>query len=158
MKSDPAKFAILPLAESHLPGVMQIAETLEGTPRWPPDSYRELTGKNPSVRRITFVARAAHTAEVAGFVIARHTPPEAELESICVATAFQRCGVGWRLMKALFEALGRAGVKRLYLEVRDSNAPALALYRRLGFVETGVRRGYYANPREDAVLMELKLR
>ncbi len=158
MKFDPANFAILPLAESHLVDVIRIAESLEGTPRWPLDSYRELTGKNPSVRRIAFVAQDTPAGEVLGFVIARLTPPEAELESIGVAKALQRRGVGRRLIEALIEELDLAGVEKLYLEVRVSNTAAPAFYRSMGFVETGRRPSYYADPMEDAVLMKFRLR
>jgi len=157
MKFDPSKFEIAPLDASKLESVIQIAESLEETPHWTLDSYAELASKTPSVPRITLVAQDSQDGEVAGFVIARLTPPEAELESIGVAAVLQRRGVGRRLMEALIERLKQPRVERLYLELRVSNAPALVFYRSLGFVETGRRPDYYADPKEDAVLMELRI-
>jgi ribosomal-protein-alanine N-acetyltransferase len=80
---------------------------------------------------------------------------EAELESIGVEAARQRRGVGTRLLEALAGELLGAGAEELFLEVRASNQRALGLYRRAGFVETGRRARYYADPVEDAVLMAL---
>ena len=57
----------------------------------------------------------------------------------------------------LVEKLSLAGVREVILEVRASNLPALALYRQLGFVETGRRPRYYQAPEEDAILMRLGL-
>src|SRR5208283_1665679 len=142
--------------ESKLASVIQLAEVLEETPHWPPDSYLGLTSRNASVRRIALVAQDAEGGEAAGFVIARLSPPEAELESIGVATDLQRHGVGRRLIEALIEELERTRVEKLYLEVRFSNTTALAFYRSMGFVETRRRPSYYADPQEDAVLMELR--
>ena len=157
MRFDPTKLEIVALDESKLASVLRIAEGLEAAPRWPRDSYRELVSKSPPVPRIALVALDTQTGEAAGFVIARLTPPEAELESIGVAAAHQQRGIGRRLMGALIEQLEASRVERLYLEVRASNAPALALYRSVGFAETGRRPSYYADPQEDAILMELRI-
>lgn len=82
----------------------------------------------------------------------------AELESVAVAERVRRKGVGRALCRAAMEwAQGRAA-EVIELEVRASSMGALALYRSLGFRETGVRRGYYRDPMEDAVLMSASLR
>jgi [ribosomal protein S18]-alanine N-acetyltransferase len=165
---DPWGLEVVPLDASHLASVIQIAEILEEAPHWPLDSWVELTGRVPSVRRIALVARDSAPAgpgiapeiehEIAGFVIARLLPPEAELESIGVAMQWQRRGIGRRLVVALVGELENAGVEKLHLEVRTSNGIAIAFYLSLGFTETGHRPRYYADPVEDAVLMELRLR
>ena len=74
-----------------------------------------------------------------------------------MAAESQRRGLGRRLFHALAAELRAAGVTELVLEVRASNRPALGFYRSLGFARTGLRRGYYADPVEDAVLMRLPL-
>jgi ribosomal-protein-alanine N-acetyltransferase len=168
MNFDASKLEIVPLDESHLASVIQIAEILEETPHWSLDSYAELTGKTPSVQRIALVARGSTPArpattpevvpEIAGFVIARSVPPEAELESIGVAMQWQRRGIGRRLVVKLVAELEKAEVEKLHLEVRASNGIAIAFYHSLGFTQTGHRTRYYADPVEDAVLMELRLR
>jgi ribosomal-protein-alanine N-acetyltransferase len=70
---------------------------------------------------------------------------EAELETIAVAAEGQRRGMGRCLMEALAEELKAAGVRRIFLEARASNEAAEGLYRALGFIETGRRRGYYGD-------------
>jgi ribosomal-protein-alanine N-acetyltransferase len=89
--------------------------------------------------------------------VASLLPPEAELEIIAVAPATQRKGVAVRLFEALIEEFYTAYIKGIMLEVRATNHPALELYRRLGFVETGHRPRYYHDPVGDAILMRLRL-
>lgn len=106
-------------------------------------------------RRISLVAEDAVSGIVAGLAVASLTPPEAELETIAVATGFQRRGLARQLFQALAGALRQQRVWVTLLEVRASNEQALALYRALGFEVAGRRPRYYADPVEDAVLMRL---
>lgn len=102
-----------------------------------------------------FVAEGAGAVD--GFAITWHVAGEVSLLLIAVARRAQRSGVGTRLLEAL-EAAARADAQALVLlEVRASNAAARAFYARHGYVETGVRRGYYADRGEDAILMERAL-
>jgi ribosomal-protein-alanine N-acetyltransferase len=80
------------------------------------------------------------------------------LEIIAVDPRFQRRSLARKLFEELVYQLGLAGIAEVVLEVRASNQSALGLYRVLGFVETGRRPRYYADPQEDAVLMRLQLR
>ncbi len=82
---------------------------------------------------------------------------EFEITTVAVAPGAQRKGYGARLLEALIACARSLGDERMHLEVRDSNAAAIALYTRFGFRKTGLRRGYYAFPQEDAVLMTLEL-
>ena len=93
---------------------------------------------------------------VVGFLIACLVTPQAELESNAVSEAVQRQGIGRRLIAALAEELKVAGVREVFLEVRASNVRALGFYRSLGWIESGRRSRYYADPEEDAVLMSLR--
>jgi ribosomal-protein-alanine N-acetyltransferase len=95
--------------------------------------------------------------EVAGFAVASLLPPEAELEMIAVDPAAQRHGLASQLLAKLNQELRSMQMKELMLEVRASNHPALALYRNLGFIESGRRKDYYQIPVEDALLMRLGL-
>ena len=97
------------------------------------------------------------TGTVIGFTVARLAPPEAELETIAVASRFQRRGVAQQLFRELAFELRLAQVNEVLLEVRMSNLPAQALYRSLGFVEAGWRPRYYTEPVEDAVLMRFMI-
>jgi ribosomal-protein-alanine N-acetyltransferase len=138
--------------------VMEIARSLKEAPHWPRQAYLAALNPGSTPRRIALVAANPETGTVAGFAVASLLEPQGELETIAVAADGQRRGMGRRLMEALAEELKAAGVRRIFLEARASNGAAEGLYRALGFSETGRRRGYYADPVEDAVLMSLRLR
>jgi ribosomal-protein-alanine N-acetyltransferase len=136
---------------------VEIAAGLEHAPQWPRTVYVSLL-ENAGGGRVVLVAEDAGSGAVAGFVVARLIPPEADLESIAVAGEFQRRGVARELFSALAGVLEQSGIAEIMLEVRAGNGPALGLYGCLGFVEEGRRRGYYAGPVEDALLMRLRLK
>lgn len=97
---------------------------------------------------------------MAGYAVMMFAPYEAHLLTIGIAHDFQRQGWGSALLGALLQRAREAGAERVLLEVRPSNAPALALYRKNGFTPIGLRRGYYPadNGRgEDAIVMECLL-
>lgn len=94
---------------------------------------------------------------MAGYLVAALLPPQAELETIAVVAEGQRRGVGGRLFAELLALLKTEQVTEVILEVRASNQAALGLYQALGFLESGRRTSYYADPQEDAVLMGLRL-
>jgi ribosomal-protein-alanine N-acetyltransferase len=97
-----------------------------------------------------------------GFVVASglHLPDtaECELEFLFVAPDQRRSGVGRMLVDAVLGWAEELGAQQVWLEVRPSNQAAQSLYRACGFATTGSRPGYYANPREDALLMGRQLR
>lgn len=82
-----------------------------------------------------------------GFVMSRVAADEAEVLSVVIARQARRSGLGAGLMRAHLDQLARRGIARLFLEVDEGNAAAIALYRRLGFGEVGRREGYY--PKAD---------
>ena len=81
---------------------------------------------------------------------------EAETVNVSVSRTHRREGIAEALLKDLFEAGRERGVKDFILEVRSSNAAAIALYEKLGFVREGVSRDFYRDPKEDAVFYRLK--
>jgi ribosomal-protein-alanine N-acetyltransferase len=97
--------------------------------------------------------------QLLGFAVMMVAFDEAELLNIGIIAQRQREGLGGRFMEFLFEFARSQGVKRVFLEVRPSNAIALALYDRFGFTEAGLRANYYpaANGREDALVLEKPL-
>jgi ribosomal-protein-alanine N-acetyltransferase len=82
----------------------------------------------------------------AGFVLARQAAGEAEILTVAVARAARRGGLGWALMDAVLRDLYARRAEALFLEVDETNQPALALYRRMGFREVGRRPAYYERP------------
>ncbi len=103
------------------------------------------------------VLRDPHGIVVYGIVSAEAR--EAHILNLCVRSALRRCGYGRRMLAHLLELALAAGARRVWLEVRRSNAAAVALYDAAGFVEVGVRRDYYRAPggREDALVLALGL-
>lgn len=97
--------------------------------------------------------------EIAAFAITQIVLDEATLFNIAVDPAHQRRGLGRELLEAVIDAVEKRGVATLWLEVRASNAAAIALYESLGFNEATVRRNYYptADGHEDAIVMALPL-
>ena len=72
-----------------------------------------------------------------------------------MAPDVRRGGIGRALVQAVISALAARGVRQIYLEVRESNAGARAMYGALGFQEVGRRRGYYRRPAEDAIVLRV---
>jgi len=97
------------------------------------------------------------TPLILGFLVARRVDSEWELENIVVAESDRRRGVGRFLLTQLAAHAQAAGGSAMFLEVRESNGSARALYRKMGFEETGLRKNYYAGPAESAVLYRLRL-
>lgn len=99
--------------------------------------------------------------ELLGYAILSRLPFDAELQSILVARHARRRGLAVALMEAVIAQAKAWKSERLLLEVREANAPAITLYRRMGFAEDGRRRDYYPSldgaGREDALLMSRHL-
>jgi ribosomal-protein-alanine N-acetyltransferase len=109
---------------------------------------------------IGLLARAGAPRASIGFILGQMAGGEGEILTFAVAPAHRRTGIGRALLEALCTHLARSGARRLHCEVASSNAPALRLYRRLGFAKSGRRRDYYvgrAGALEDALLLTHEL-
>ena len=97
--------------------------------------------------------------EIAGYTVVTIAAGEAHLLNLSVAAPWQRRGLGRELLGFVLKLARDYGAARIFLEVRPSNAAALALYASAGFSRIGVRRGYYpaGEAREDAIVLELAL-
>lgn len=109
--------------------------------------------QSPAARLFTAEGEGA----VLGFAVFQLAAGEASLYALNVDPAARRKGVGAALLAGALAALKAEGADQCFLEVRAANAPAIALYRRLGFAAAGVRRGFYRDPPDDAVVMTLTL-
>lgn len=107
----------------------------------------------------SLIAVAGEPKTIKGFVIAQLAADEAEILSIAVAPDWQRAGLGTRLIEGLARASKRGEARQIFLEVAEDNTAARALYSKLGFSETGRRKGYYKRPSGsvDALTLSLKL-
>lgn len=90
---------------------------------------------------------------LAGYVGSQTVLDETDMMNIAVHPDFRRCGVARQLVEELVAGLKRRGSQCLTLEVRASNDPARKLYEKLGFQQIGLRKNYYRNPREDALIL-----
>lgn len=109
---------------------------------------------------LSLVARVGQPMATVGCILGQVAADEAEILSLGVVKEWQRRGTGRALVEAFGRAAGKAGAGRMYLEVGAGNVAAVALYRNLGFVESGRRKGYYQHQDalpEDAVTMALAL-
>ena len=95
--------------------------------------------------------------EVRGYVVALAVGPEAEIADLAVAPEARRQGIGRALLAGVLSELKAAGVRAVYLEVRESNGAARTLYESYGFASVGRRRGYYRSPVEDALVLRREI-
>lgn len=82
---------------------------------------------------------------------------DSHLTTLAVHPSFRRGGIASQLLKYYFQRIFWLGVKRISLEVRGSNIQALRLYRLMGFVQVGIRKNYYHDNQEDALVLSLEL-
>jgi [ribosomal protein S18]-alanine N-acetyltransferase len=143
-----APVAIVPMRRRHLRAVLRIEADVYPRP-WSMSLFLSELALRSS--RSYFVARVGRS--VVGYGGLMMSADDGHVTTIAVDQAHQRTGVGTRLLLVLCrEALAR-GARCLTLEVRLSNRGAQELYRRFGFAPVGVRKGYYAETKEDALVM-----
>ena len=97
---------------------------------------------------------AKDTDALLGYCVLLCTGEEADITNVCTAPAARGKGVATAMLTALMEEGKSRGVTEFFLEVRESNTPARSLYTKLGFEEIGLRKNYYEEPKEHAVLMK----
>lgn len=91
--------------------------------------------------------------EPVAYIIGRKIPPEGEIYRIAVREDKRRRGIGYRLLSYALKTECGSGVETVFLEVRSRNIAARALYTAYGFKEISIRKNYYQNPLDDAVIM-----
>ena len=96
---------------------------------------------------------AVKDGRVIAYLVGRVIPPEGEIYRIATLPEHRGRGVAYRLLDYACKCERGRGLEVLFLEVRTQNAPARALYRAYGFKEVGVRKNYYKDPPDDAVIM-----
>mgnify|MGYP003565254098 CR=1 FL=1 len=96
--------------------------------------------------------------QVAAYAFFRRAADEVHLLKIAVTPAWRRKGIATRLLQHCFAVSAAQGANSVHLEVRSSNLPAIGLYLKLGFEVIGKRHGYYADTKEDALLMMKNLK
>ena len=138
------------LETMHAAHVAQIAQ-LEKICFSDPWSERSIASELDNNLAFWLVAVEGET--VAGYIGSQTVMEETDMMNVAVHPDFRRQGIAEALANGLVEHLKAMGSRCLTLEVRASNAPAIALYEKLGFTEIGRRKNYYRNPREDALIL-----
>jgi [ribosomal protein S18]-alanine N-acetyltransferase len=146
-----ARVVLRPARDADIDAVLAIEHASFGDP-WNRSAFVDLVDD----RRVAFLIADAG-GEVRGYVVAWFILDEGEIGNLAVAKDARRRGVGALLLDGAIAAVRASDVDTLYLEVRDSNAAARALYASRGFVEVGRRREYYRKPKEDALVLRLDL-
>ena len=142
-----------PATAADVPAVLAIQRETPTLSQWSQRQYEDIFAAGSSR-----VAAVMEGDVVLGFVIAREMGSEWEIENIAVTAAARRQGVATRLLQHAIEVARDRGGRVLFLEVRESNHPALRLYEKHGFTLAGRRRAYYVDPVEDALVYRLLLR
>lgn len=119
---------------------------------WSEKSVMETVQQKQSV---CFAAEKA--GHILGYLLVYHAADEAEIARIAVQKEARRQGAAGKLMQALEHYCEKHKMEKLLLDVRESNEAARSFYTKNGFVEDGIRQGFYTNPSEDAVLMSRQL-
>jgi len=145
---DPASVELVTMRRRHLRQVLRIESQVYPRPWSAALFLQEMTRKTD---RVYLVAR--WDAQVIGYGGVMLAPPEAHITTIAVDPAWHRNHVGTKLMLGLIDSAAARGARSVSLEVRKSNLGAQRMYEQFGFRPVGVRRGYYVETGEDAIVM-----
>ena len=138
--------------------IIDIERSWQHLSHWSIDSYYRLL--NDDSFTSSFVAEIdgeKGRPSIVGFVIFHIAADVSEIYNIAVESAHARSGIGYELMRAAVNESGRRNARKVILEVRKSNNPAINFYLKFNFKITGDRKNYYSNPIEDAYIMELAI-
>lgn len=156
--------AIVPMTIEHITVLMQYEQAMFGTEAWPASAYRaELADTDHRCYLVaeghstTANPRAVAGAELIGWAGVRVIADSADVLTVGVVPAARRRGIAHRLLVALLSEARRRGATEAFLEVRQDNHAAQALYERAGFAQVGLRPGYYEGGRVAAVVMRRAL-
>lgn len=121
------------------------------------DSWSEKSVLETVQQKQSVCFAAEKAGHLLGYLLAYHAADEAEIARIAVQKEARRQGAAGKLMQALEHYCEEHKMENLLLDVRESNEAARSFYTKNGFVEDGIRQGFYVNPSEDAVLMSRQL-
>lgn len=121
------------------------------------DAWKEQSILDTLRQQQAFIAVAATEGAVVGYCIVYFVMDEAEIARIAVSRKSRRQGIARRLMDYTCECCREKEIRRLMLDVRESNEAARAFYQKYGFETDGIRKDFYDLPKENAVLMSLSL-
>ena len=140
---------LIKLTEAHIPQMVELEKICFSMP-WTADMIRSELN-NPSCLYLA----AVDGDTLVGYIGVQTVLDEGYINNVAVRPEYRRRGIAAALISLLTEQAQAIGLAFMTLEVRESNAPAIALYEKLGFTTVGRRKNYYEKPREDAILMTI---
>jgi ribosomal-protein-alanine N-acetyltransferase len=150
-------YRLRPMHESDVEQIVPIeAELFAGDPPWSAEEFRSELAGLPETRWYTVAED--ESGELAGYAGLRVVDGTADIQTIAVAPAHQRRGLGTTLLGALIDEARTRRATEMLLDVRADNQPALALYERHGFERIARRRGYFGAGRIDGLVLRRWLR
>lgn len=149
------KFVIENAQPEDVGAIVKIAEDC-GLSYWSPNDYLREIDRADSI----FICLRVEVGGVAGFIVGRIIPAadtqytaDAEILNIAVEPALRNQGFAGLLMDEFLSRCSKRQVYQVWLEVRESNTQAMGFYSKTGFIASGIRRNFYTQPVEDAVIM-----
>ena len=118
-----------------------------------PDPWDERSVQDCICSEGSMCFTAEEEGRVVAYLIGRMIAPEGEIYRLAVAPHKRNRGLGYRLLDYSVKTSRGKGLESLFLEVRSKNLPAIKLYEAYGFKRVGIRKGYYKNPDDDAIVM-----
>ena len=135
--------------ENHANGVYELSKECFAIP-WTLESINNELNK-PLAKYV--IAQDLSTGEVVGFVGVWIIAGEGDITNIAVSSKYRKLGIASNLLIKLFDVCKTFNCEDITLEVRASNIPAQNLYKKFNFKEEGIRKGYYSDNGEDAIIM-----
>lgn len=145
-------FRLRPASSADLGGLVSLERASFSDP-WTPAQLADTLAQNSTIGVVIEDAAGL----LVGYLFGSVVMDQAEILTLAVLPTQRRQGLGRRLLEAMLDAIAGRGVRAVWLEVRASNAGALALYAQAGFIASGVRRSYYRRPVENALVLKRDL-
>lgn len=158
-QKEPLDYSVVPLEENDA-GAMARLHREDFIRPWSDGEFASLLGQD-TVFGFSVRETGNGKAGPLGFILARHAADEGEVLTVAVGRAHRRRGLGWKLMDAVLRELHSRRATALFLEVDETNVAAIALYKRLGFRQVGLRPRYYQTAdkaKSGALVMRRDLR
>jgi [ribosomal protein S18]-alanine N-acetyltransferase len=142
---------VRPAKRDDLPRVLAIARACGTAAQWSQQQYEKILASTATDAIVFLVVVMGN--DLSGFMVGHAAAGDWEIENIAVDPSVQHTGLGSHLLGAFLDCI-RQRASSVFLEVRESNAAARKLYKKLGFAEVGRRKTYYQSPPEDAILLK----
>jgi [ribosomal protein S18]-alanine N-acetyltransferase len=153
LEAGKVQLSIRAATSTDLSAIMALDRHAVTAAHWSAEQYLALfNASNPGRIALIIQDETQQEKQIQGFVVARPVGQEWEIENIAIAGPVRRRGLGTRLLGELLDLARARRAESVFLEVRESNRAARALYEKWSFTESGRRRKYYKDPEEDAIL------